>query len=1439
MKKCQTVINPLRRDGTSQPQRYPVDIDPDRIGIDEKELDDFLVFVKHLGNEVNFFKDNPSTVYSKWTPFFEDDISIVLAGIVQADLATYQTAFLAQYEILLGLLDDLFAANQTIPPSGSDPLAQKIVDAFDAMYQILLIDPVDSVSMVGLVDNWLQKVGSETGLETLLLSQTASEMQPALEDLAIIFYEIGAHLMADTAIFPTLPTTVTNPNSFNGFEPEWGDFASLFASLATASPVYYAGNNDFEKVSRTLQGIKTNFEKFVSSASLVISETKPFLMQSLNDYDLHEPSVAMYLAFVQLFKYAEDHINELTARHLFFYYEDVLRFQKRGPISDRAHLILQLRDGADDFRIEEGTRFYAGLDALGNDRYYEAEQEVVLNQAEVVELKSVFVSDLREKDYSSPLEKGREIYAAEVANSRDGKGEALEDGAPFWDFMGKDQKGIRPDERTMADSRLGFAVASPILFLQSGKRVTRFMFRIAKGSALSNLSSNELSDLEVELLSSLKMRLSGEKEWFEANAHRLFIFNSAARLADLDNAASYLAGTYVHTPDTFHHPSFADSLGTVDFNQFNYLLIELVLEPNMPALMPYKAELGGNYDTEFPIAEFTFGNDGITLAPEGLAELVPGSPAFGSYVKFGGRLVNEIGSMSLNYLGQASEYLAEYYEAYDESKSYTYNQYAPLNSAMTDYVLYDEKVYRAIKNSNSPSPEGNYEYWDYQFIAPPVSPHPDYDPDTTYSINDLVVYKGDIYKAIKDSTSPLPDRNPDFWTEVEYSANPYVYLKDVNVLEMDIHVDVYGHSTFTVENDAGELNPEKPFEAFGYRPVSGNRLMIGSAEVFSKRLSKLSISYRWLDMPNSLPNYFSSYSNPPSSNSQYTVRAYLLEKGSFINVSPSSHPLFHPTTAGFYNAVTLDFEAGSGSLHYDTYGRGPFNYQNQPFDAKLKRGFIRLDLSGPGIMFGHEDFPKEIALSPSPLPNEPLVPKMKDLTIFYSSKVRVNLTSKAESVYRNRVEQFFHVHPFGQAEVHPATQIDESNITLTPNYDPQGHLFIGLRDLDPPRTLGLLFQQLDGSGSPDVAFSEVQWDVMVDNQWQSIPPIDVVWDSTNKLKRTGIVRFNLPRKISNDNRVLTPGLHWLRASIAENVLGLNKAVTIQAQAVEVVFQDNANDPEHFRNPLPAATIKELEFSRNEVDKVLQPYATFNGKLAEERDPFFTRVSERLRHKDRSSLVWDYERMVLEEYPEIFKAKCLNHTNDDCEIAPGSVRVITVPNLRNKNAVNLFEPRTSLDLLTEIEGFLNETVSCFVDLKVQNPLYEQIKVYACIGFRTGYDPGYYLNQLKTDIQKFLSPWAFDEGAEIVFGGRIHRSVILNFIEEREYVDFVVNFRMDHIIGDMVCEDVLEAVTTTSRSILVTSQSHSLKAVTSCEHYCEGSVLYEGVDFWIIETDFEAQ
>jgi len=146
--------------------------------------------------------------------------------------------------------------------------------------------------------------------------------------------------------------------------------------------------------------------------------------------------------------------------------------------------------------------------------------------------------------------------------------------------------------------------------------------------------------------------------------------------------------------------------------------------------------------------------------------------------------------------------------------------------------------------------------------------------------------------------------------------------------------------------------------------------------------------------------------------------------------------------------------------------------------------------------------------------------------------------------------------------------------------------------------------------------------------------------------------------------------------------------------------------------------------------------------------------------------------------------------------------VVIPDIINQNVFDIYQPRVSKALLNKIQEFVNKLNTLHVNAEVINPDYEEVKVDLDVKFHKGFDENYYKNVLKDDITKLLSPWAFEKTVGIQFGVMLHRSVIINYIEKLDYVDYLEN-----VILIKGSETGLKKVSPSSpRAILVSAKKH---------------------------------
>lgn len=719
----------------------------------------------------------------------------------------------------------------------------------------------------------------------------------------------------------------------------------------------------------------------------------------------------------------------------------------------------------------------------------------------------------------------------------------------------------------------------------------------------------------------------------------------------------------------------------------------------------------------------------------------------------------------------------------------------------------------------------------------------------------VIPYSAKIHEGTFQTDAPLMQV---LLQESSVGNYPYKDWKKLIISTVTSRVAVTGLKDMMVQNQVGRLDLSKPILPFGSIPREGATLVIGSNEVFQKKLKEnLKIKLGW----EGLDDISNTYKPNVANGAKVNVNLGRLSNNTW-SPGPSNLTLINGDLSGNVEEITVSELTGDAAAAADTKNNNvtllgkkslaDFNYSADPvYTTTSKDAFIRLVLQDN---FGHKKFQRGytkalMALSDNlkkasvfdsqfgttasvTLKDPPYAPTFNSLALDYTAESQFNFVTASEAAFSKRTEQFFHIGPFGQREYHPLLNKDGENLTLIPVVEAEGNVYIGIEKALPQQSVTILFQIAEGTANPLKKVQDVTWSYLFNNVWLEFDDQKKAnySDGTNGLLQSGLMTFFFPKRIDLESTWLDREHIWLRASVNEHSDAICNIIDVKAQAVELSFDDQDNAEDFLATPLAAGTISKLLKPQAAVKKIEQAFSSSGGKLKEQSEHFYKRVSERLRHKDRAITIWDYEHLVLEAFPELYKVKCLNHTclktdTTDSnrtfinELAPGKVMIVTVPDIKNRNAVNPLEPYTSLNTLDKVSDFLAKRVSPHVQLEVVNPLLESIELDFNVSFITGKDYTLYEAILQQDIIKFLSPWAFEQeddssGTEIEFGGSICKSVILNYIEELPYVDFLTNFKMNLLTGsdDTSQSNIEEATASTSRSILVSKDKHTINEVT---------------------------
>lgn len=586
----------------------------------------------------------------------------------------------------------------------------------------------------------------------------------------------------------------------------------------------------------------------------------------------------------------------------------------------------------------------------------------------------------------------------------------------------------------------------------------------------------------------------------------------------------------------------------------------------------------------------------------------------------------------------------------------------------------------------------------------------------------ITPYDEKVHQAILDTKFPV--------VRFVYGNNVNYNLSNTNI---SIEIDVQNSRKVQLKNDLGNVDGAHSFLPFGYLPNAGNDFYIISPIIFNKYLKSFKLKgkstkltgilYETINIK-SLPNY----------NFKNIVEIHWSESAEIND------------QLGY---VKLTSRSDFG---YSAYQK---NYLNQ-INKALKEANQNGNSSAGFDVFS---------------PYQP--PKISDFSIDYNLKINLGKCRKYEILPAKQMKQSRIVTELANLNKNLLfRQIDYSNDLKIKLKDKLSYI-ISLKKIEGPCIISLYFRLKDSNIlSTNSVEKQPTWHYFSGRAWKSFKNFDIIRDTTDGFLQSGHIYFKIgddaiiPDSESNKQLILKvsyPRMFSNSYPVLESV---------NTQSVDAVFVDNNNDLSGLPQNLPADMITRLQKPIQGIKSVMQPYQAYGGRAAETPKEFYTRVSERLRHKNRTWNIWDYERIILENFPEIYKVKCIPYADENSNYTPGSVLLVLLPDCNSISQNDILKPSVPISILRNVEHLIEGCSSPFVKVNVCNVSFVELNISCTIVLKKEYnDQSYYKNLLNEELKLFISPW-IESNNEIRFGKNITLSQFLYFIEQREYVDYIV-------------------------------------------------------------------
>jgi hypothetical protein len=466
----------LSYNGTSQAQRALDALLAKCALVDERTDADLILLTKKYSAWLNYY-DKTNTANGDWQQLMGKDIAVVIAAVAEWKINDY--ASFIKY------------LNETIVNAGNDTDAKK---NFKILFDFIF-------SITAALDDAYKHLSDDLSYKTFLSVSIVSKVAAPLS----ILYQYYETFVAGSLIDPASTyTDNVNPVDDLIYSQDFSflPLESIFTvnPPITAFPITLTGT-----VHEDINHILTHnlftgaLQSFISSIVNIVSRTPAYLSDALDNYPTHAPHYALYLAFIKLFGFAQQHLNQYTKKHLDFYYKQVLQLSNNVAEADFVHLVFDLQKNIDQHLLPKGTSFKAWKDANNKDLFYSLTNDLVIQTAGVQALKSIYLN----KD-NTPVA----LYASPVANSEDGQGGKLLSTDSSW-FPFGNPKNIEP-------ASIGFAVASNVLYLNEGKRTITLTFTC---DSLAGIASADLSAI-------FSIQLTGKKNWYTVPAYTASVINN-------------------------------------------------------------------------------------------------------------------------------------------------------------------------------------------------------------------------------------------------------------------------------------------------------------------------------------------------------------------------------------------------------------------------------------------------------------------------------------------------------------------------------------------------------------------------------------------------------------------------------------------------------------------------------------------------------------------------------------------------------------------------------------------------------------------------------------------------------------------------------------------------------------------------------------------------
>lgn len=581
--------------------------------------------------------------------------------------------------------------------------------------------------------------------------------------------------------------------------------------------------------------------------------------------------------------------------------------------------------------------------------------------------------------------------------------------------------------------------------------------------------------------------------------------------------------------------------------------------------------------------------------------------------------------------------------------------------------------------------------------------------------------------------------NPDAW------LYPYSWLKEFLLSQIIIEAQVENNGRIELYNELGRVDSSKPFPPFGVQTERGAWLVAGNYEMSLKKVRSADLSIQWQQLPtdaDGLYGYYRKYENETNNHSFRVSTQYLSDYHWQQTPDKRLLPLFSSIKRdrqgeSLPNGKLSEKSCLSG-IHTERMVPALLTEEEYEYSIRSRTGFIRLVLEEPEMGFGEQRYRRlftrqmlrqTFRKQGGDLLNPPLNPIIEKISLNYHSRDVIDLHQP-----RPVGTEVWQIYPFGLVSSFSGSP--QPSVSFAYGLNTDANLLFAFSGVRGGETISLFLEFLpNGRECGKDSLPLIVWYWGNGYQWQEAPPETILSDGTHSLTTSGRIHIQIPDKVDEsffDNQ----GKLWLRAGVAKHEEQLSEILSTHIHAgllVQELSGEAPPDTEDFKEEAYELVAgKKLPGVRE-----FRPITTFyGGRAGECNRRKQLRFSGYVTHRGRAVTPRDYERLVLQTFPEVGKAKCIFETEGEPDNR-GKVRLILIPTLQKSPYID--RPLARSYLMWQVEEFIQGCCSAYAEVEAINPVYEEIFVRCNICFHESYSLAPCKARLNELFNDFIAPW----------------------------------------------------------------------------------------------------